>query len=187
MSQQQITVMWVPGAEDGGAMTRVISVPMFNSDTAGRAGGRSTVSNPPYSTYNIPVPDTAKVTWLRSAQAGAGGVASPTVQQKTVSTLSTFRFSKANALVAAIISRINTTNPTASNPTLLYGPSVSLTGATKIFDGTGVAVGFNSYITVIPTITDSQLPNKYLLLTATGTHAIMGSCAVIEDDNPIRG
>ena len=46
MSQQQITVMWVPGAEDGGAMTRVISVPMFNSDTFGRAGGRSTVSNP---------------------------------------------------------------------------------------------------------------------------------------------
>ena len=184
MSQQQITVMWVPGAEDGGAMTRVISVPMFNSTLFG--GGSATFNDVPYNTYNIPVPDTAKVTWLRSVTARAGNVASPNVMQKTVSTPSAFRFSKANALVAAIISKDSTAGST-STPSLLYGSSVSLTGATKIFDGTGITITPTQYFTAIPTITDSQLPNKYLLLTATGTTSIMDSCVVIEDDNPIRG
>ena len=186
MSQQQITVMWVPGAEDGGAMTRVISVPMFNSSLFGRLGGRTAANNAPYNTYNIPVPDTAKVTWLRDLSAGGGNVASPNVLQKTVSTPSTFRFSKANALVVAII---GSSSPTfTSNPSLLYGPSVSLTGATKIFDGTGITNSANVYMTAIPTITDSQLPNKYLLLTTpTSTSARMKTSVVIEDDNPIRG
>ena len=125
------------------------------------------------------------MTWLRSVES-LNRVVSPTVQQKTVSTFSTFRFSKANALVAAIISK-RTSGDAQPNPSLFYGPSVSLTGATKIFDGTGIIVDSARYITVIPTITDSQLPNKYLLLSATGSGAIMGSCAVIEDDNPIRG
>ena len=181
MSQQQITVMWVPGAEDG-TVTRVISVPMFNTDWFGRV---SSVSNTPYNTYEIPVPDTAKVTWLSRVNTGSGRVVSPNVLQKTGSTPSTFRFSKANALVVAIISH-NAANSTARNPLLFYGPSVSLTGATKIFDGTGVTIDFSLYITVIPTITDAQLPNKYLLLAATGTAALLGSCVVIEDDNPIR-
>ena len=186
MSQQQITVMWVPGAEDGGAMTRVISVPMFNGGISGRAGGRSVVDNAPYSTYNIPVPDTAKVTWLNEAEAGSGGVVSPDVLQKTVSTPSAFRFSKANALVAAIISRKTTSG--ASTPlSLLYGSSVSLTGATKIFDGTGIRTRSYNFITAIPTITNVQLPNKYLLLAATGTASKLIACVVIEDDNPIRG
>ena len=183
MSQQQITVMWVPGAEDGGAMTRVISVPMFNSTIFGATSGSAF----PYNTYEIPVPDTAKVTWLRSVTVGNGGVASPNVIQKTVSTPSRFRFSKANALVAAIIRQQGATSPRRSNPSLLYGSSVSLTGATKIFDGTGLDVALNTYITAIPTITDAQLPNKYLLLTATSTPIILTTCAVIEDDNPIRG
>ena len=184
MSQQQITVMWVPGAEDGGAMTRVISVPMFNSTEFGRSGGSGDI---PYNTYEIPVPDTAKVTWLRTVEVSRGGVASPNVLQKTVSTPSAFRFSKANALVAAIISRKSSAGSTP-RPSLLYGSSVSLTGATKIFDGTGITISATAYITVIPTITDAQLPNKYLLLTSTGTaDAVMDACVVIEDDNPIRG
>ena len=183
MSQQQITVMWVPGAEDGGAMTRVISVPMFNSTE----GGSGTIISEPYITYEIPVPDTAKVTWLRSVQVRSRGVVSPLVMQKTVSTPSTFRFSKANALVAAIISRFGGSGA-QPNPSLLYGPAVSLTGATKIFDGTGILLGNTLHITAIPTITDAQLPNKYLLLTATGsTTAVVDACVVIEDDNPIRG
>ena len=178
MSQQQITVMWVPGAEDG-TVTRVISVPMFNSTRFGRNDNES------YSTYEIPVPDTAKVTWLRQVEVGSGNVVSPNVVQKTVSTLSTFRFSKANALVVAIIAKSTSTTP-PPNPLLLYGPSVSLTGATKIFDGTGVRLSKNRFITAIPTITNVQLPNKYLLLSAVGTSVIMRTCVVIEDDNPIR-
>ena len=184
MSQQQITVMWVPGAEDG-TVTRVISVPMFNSTIFGRAGGSSTSANVPYHTYNIPVPDTAKVTWLSKARARSGGVVSPNVFQKTVSTASAFRFSKANALVAAIISDLNTTGSTP-NPSLLYGPSVSLTGATKIFDGRGITISTTQYFTAIPTITNVQLPNKYLLFTATGSEGALDACVVIEDDNPIR-
>ena len=185
MSQQQITVMWVPGAEDGGAMTRVISVPMFNSTLFSRTSGGGT----PYHTYEIPVPDTAKVTWLSQVSAMRGNTVSPTVFQKIVSTPSAFRFSKANALVAAIIGRqTTTTHSRTTTPSLLYGPSVSLTGATKIFDGTGIITTLTTYITVIPTITDVQLPNKYLLLTATGiTGATMNAGVVIEDDNPIRG
>ena len=182
MSQQQITVMWVPGAEDG-TVTRVISVPMFNGNLFGFV---SNTSNTPYNTYEIPVPDTAKVTWLSRVNTGRSAVVSPNVLQKTVSTPSRFRFSKANALVAAIISH-NSPGSTATNPSLLYGPSVSLTGATKIFDGTGVTIDFGLYVTVIPTITDAQLPNKYLLLAITGLDALLGSCVVIEDDNPIRG
>ena len=176
MSQQQITVMWVPGAEDG-TVTRVLSVPMFNVDLFGRHS--SNVSNRPYITYEIPVPDTAKVTWMRLLDVASGGVASPNVLQKTVSAPSTFRFSKANALVVAIMS--------PGRPSLLYGPSVSLTGATKIFDGSNITLGNRIYLTAIPTITDAQLPNKYLLLTSTGTKASLDTCAVIEDDNPIRG
>ena len=188
MSQQQITVMWVPGAEDGGAMTRVISVPMFNSDTFGRYADSSTTPlNAPYNTYNIPVPDTAKVTWLRPVSANNGNVRSPNVFQKTVSTPSAFRFSKANALVAAIISLAPARNITVSSPFLLYGPSVSLTGTTKIFDGTGIPTGLATFFTAIPTITDAQLPNKYLLFRATGSGNFMGAGVVIEDDNPIRG
>ena len=186
MSQQQITVMWVPGAEDGGAMTRVISVPMFNSDVFGTIS--TGVFNTPYNTYEIPVPDTAKVTWLRADGTSNGAVVSPDVMQKTVSTPSAFRFSKANALVAAIISQGLRTPLRRTTPSLLYGPSVSLTGATKIFDGTGIDIDPTKFITVIPTITNVQLPNKYLLFTATGsTGAILGACVVIEDDNPIRG
>ena len=183
MSQQQITVMWVPGAEDGGAMTRVISVPMFNRTFFG--GPIATGAHTPYNTYNIPVPDTAKVTWLRGFTAGGGNVVSPNVFQKTVSTPSAFRFSKANALVAAIIASTSLTS--SSNPILLYGPSVSLTGATKIFDGTGITNRTIIYMTAIPTITDAQLPNKYLLLTAPSTSANIVTSVVIEDDNPIRG
>ena len=184
MSQQQITVMWVPGAEDGGAMTRVISVPMFNTTFFSRSSGAGT----PYPTYEIPVPDTAKVTWLSRVSAMRGNAVSPTVFQKIVSTPSAFRFSKANALVAAIIARQNLSTPKATTPSLFYGPAVSLTGATKIFDGTGIDITQTQYTTVIPTITNAQLPNKYLLLTATGiTGATLMACAVIEDDNPIRG
>ena len=181
MSQQQITVMWVPGAEDG-TVTRVISVPMFDGTVFG--SNIANVSNRPYNTYEIPVPDTAKVTWLLPVEVGSGNAASPNVLQKTVSTPSTFRFSKANALVAAII---GSSSSTRSNPSLLYGPSVSLTGATKIFDGTGINNQSILYMTAIPTITDSQLPNKYLLLTAPSTIARMRASVVIEDDNPIRG
>ena len=185
MSQQQITVMWVPGAEDG-TVTRVLSVPMFNGGIYGRTGGSSTTNNTPYNTYNIPVPDTAKVTSLSLATADANTVVSPNVIQKTVSTPSAFRFSKANALVAAIISR--TTSRSAATPlSLLYGSSVSLTGATKIFDGTGVSTRGYNYITAIPTITNVQLPNKYLLLAATSITCRLVACVVIEDDNPIRG
>ena len=183
MSQQQITVMWVPGAEDG-TVTRVISVPMFNSSRF----GVSTSNNTPYTTYEIPVPDTAKVTWLREVNAKNGNVTAANVLQETVSTPSAFRFSKANALVVAIITRRNIKNPTSTTPSLLYGPAVSLTGATKIFDGTGITIDSTRYFTAIPTITDAQLPNKYLLLTATGnTGAVLRACVVIEDDNPIRG
>ena len=181
MSQQQITVMWVPGAEDGGAMTRVLSVPMFN----GTRFGDTNTSNSPHNTYNIPVPDTAKVTWLYFGMASGGSVVSLNVMQKTVSTFSAFRFSKANALVAAIIR--SDSSSVSSSPSLLYGPSVSLTGATKIFDGTGIRNNTHTYMTAIPTITDVQLPNKYLLLTAPSTGATIRVCAVIEDDNPIRG
>ena len=162
-------------------MTRVISVPMFNSSRF----GVSTSNNTPYTTYEIPVPDTAKVTWLRDARVGNGAVVSPNVLQKTVSTPSTFRFSKANALVAAIIG--STSDNFSAAPSLLYGPAVSLTGATKIFDGTGISNRPNIYMTAIPTITDAQLPNKYLLLTAPSTTAKMVTSVVIEDDNPIRG
>ena len=184
MSQQQITVMWVPGAEDGGAMTRVISVPMLNLSLVSFTNG----ARYPYTTYEIPVPDTAKVTWLREAKAINGNAASVDVLQKTVSTPSAFRFSKANALVVAIIARNVATNPRLTAASLFYGPAVSLTGATKIFDGTGISVGTNIYFTVIPTITDAQLPNKYLLFTATGSSGgVLRACAVIEDDNPIRG
>ena len=171
--------MWVPGAEDG-TVTRVISVPMFNSTRFGRND-----NNDSYSTYEIPVPDTAKVTWLLQVDTSSGNVVSPNVVQKTVSTLSTFRFSKANALVVAIIAK-STSTLSSPNPLLLYGPSVSLTGATKIFDGTGVLLSNNRFITAIPTITNVQLPNKYLLLSAVGTSVIMRTCVVIEDDNPIR-
>ena len=181
MSQQQITVMWVPGAEDG-TVTRVISVPMLNGTRFWINSNDSL--NVPYTTYEIPIPDTAKVTWLRSVSVGSGGVASPNVLQKTVRTPSRFRFSKANALVAAII-RSNS-DTISSDPSLLYGPSVSLTGATKIFDGTGIRNRTNTSMTAIPTITDVQLPNKYLLLTAPGTKATLNACVVIEDDNPIR-
>ena len=180
MSQQQITVMWVPGAEDGGAMTRVISVSMFNSTIY----GRSSSGDEPYNTYEIPVPDTAKVTWLRDVRVGNGAVVSPNVLQKTVSTPSAFRFSKANALVAAIIG--STANSFSAAPSLLYGAAVSLTGAIKIFDGTGINNRSTIYMTAIPTITDAQLPNKYLLLTAPSTTAKMVTSVVIEDDNPIR-
>ena len=176
MSQQQITVMWVPGAEDG-TVTRVMSVPMFNNNEFGQSGG-TRILNDPYSTYEIPIPDTAKVTWLNQVRADSGGVSSPTVIQKTVSTASRFRFSKANALVVAIMR--------LGRSSLFYGPSVSLTGATKIFDGTNITLTNTSYLTAIPTITNVQLPNKYLLLTATGTSVLLESCAVIEDDNPIR-
>ena len=162
-------------------MTRVISVPMFNSSRFGRSSGGES----PYATYEIPVPDTAKVTWLRQLDFGKGGVASPNVLQKTVSTPSAFRFSKANALVVAIISEVSAEG-LQPNPSLLYGPSVSLTGAIKIFDGTGITIGTTDYFTAIPTITDVQLPNKYLLLTAPGTKATLNACVVIEDDNPIR-
>ena len=175
--------MWVPGAEDG-TVTRVISVPMFNG---GRFGSIGTFNNTPYNTYEIPVPDTAKVTWLREVKAKNGNVTAPNVLQKTVSTPSAFRFSKANALVATIISKEATSSST-STPFLLYGPAVSLTGATKIFDGTGITIDSTRYFTAIPTITDAQLPNKYLLLRATGpTNSVMDACVVIEDDNPIRG
>ena len=171
MSQQQITVMWVPGAEDGGAMTRVISVPMFNKTSFGRFSG---AVDAPYHTYEIPVPDTAKVTWMNTVGASSGRVTSPTVIQKTVSTAPRFRFSKANALVAAIMVQ--------GTPSLFYGPSVSLTGATKIFDGSNITLNNTTYLTGIPTITDVQLPNKYLLVTS----ATLRACVVIEDDNPIR-
>ena len=178
MSQQQITVMWVPGAEDG-TVTRVISVPMFNGNRFGSSSGQ----NVPYNMYEIPVPDTAKVTWLRTVQVSSGRVASANVMQKTVSTPSAFRFSKANALVAAIIAG---TGSSTANPSLLYGSSVSLTGATKIFDGTGIPNSNVTYMTAIPTITDAQLPNKYLLLTTPASGSIMDGGVVIEDDNPIR-
>ena len=180
MSQQQITVMWVPGAEDGGAMTRVISVPMFNIDSFGRSSGNS-----PYITYQIPVPDTANVTWLSTVSASPGSPRAPNVQQKTARTPTVFRFSKANAVVVAMLQQTTTSTITRPEPSLFYGPSISLTGATKIFDGDGISGGLK---TVIPTITDVQLPNKYLLLAALGSNgsAVMGACAVIEDDNPIR-
>ena len=179
MSQQQITVMWVPGAEDG-TVTRVISVPMFNGGQFGSSSG----GNIPYHTYEIPIPDTAKVTWLRTATAINGGVKSHDVMQKTGSTPSVFRFSKANALVAAILAR--SSGNTKASPSLLYGPSVSLTGATKIFDGTGIPNSTVTYMTAIPTITDTQLPNKYLLLTTPTGGSITDAGVVIEDDNPIR-
>ena len=182
MSQQQITVMWVPGAEDG-TVTRVISVPMFSSNLINITNG----ARIPYNTYEIPIPDTAKVTWLNSVASEVGNVASPTVLQKTASTASRFRFSKANALVVAIMVQASTFSGDTTIPFLYYGPAVSLTGATKIFDGTGILINTATYTTAIPTITDAQLPNKYLLLRATNSGVRIRSGVVIEDDNPIRG